>query len=102
MGFTSNGVGDGRNHPELSSVVDDDGPVAPDISSVDVAHGPPELIVGVDARNTPALGSRAHVTEFLAATGQTGVGVGQSFWRYLVRFVDVVIKSNSIAQVILP
>ncbi len=45
---------DGRNHPELSVVVDDDGHVAPDISSADVAHGTPELLAGVDARNTPA------------------------------------------------
>ena len=59
---------DGRNYKELSTFVDDDGPVAPDISSADVAHGTPEFLAGVDARNTTTLGSRAHVTEFLAST----------------------------------
>ena len=91
---------DGRSHPELLAVVDDDGHAAPYISSADVAHGTPELLTGIDARNTPASGSRAHVTEFVSVIGQTGVGMGQSFWRSLVRSVDGVIKCNSTAQVI--
>ena len=45
---------DGRNHPELAVVDDDDGPVAPDISIADGAHGTPKSLAGVDARNTPA------------------------------------------------
>jgi hypothetical protein len=100
MGFSRTVVDDGHNHPELSVVGDDDGLAAPDISSVDVAHGTPKLLGGVDARNIPASGSRAPVAEFVATTNQTGVGTGQSFWRSLVRSMDGVIKSNSTAQVI--
>jgi hypothetical protein len=52
MSFSRTIVDDGRNHPELSVVDDDDGNATPDISSADVAHGTPESLAGVDARNT--------------------------------------------------
>jgi hypothetical protein len=90
MGFTRTGADDGRDHPELSDAGDEDG----------LADPPEILSADVD------LGSRAHVTEVVAATdataatAQTMDGMGQSFWRSLVRSVDGVIKSNSTAQVI--
>ena len=51
MGFSRTIVDDGRNHPDLSVVDDDNGPnissAAPDISSADVAHGTPKSLAGV-------------------------------------------------------
>ncbi len=50
-GFTRTGGDDRPNSPEMS-VDDDIAPTAPDISSVDIADGIPELSPDIAARNT--------------------------------------------------
>jgi hypothetical protein len=99
MGFTRTGGDDRPNSPEMSAG-DDIVPTAPDLSSVDVAVGIPELSPHIAARNTPRLESIAPGPADLTAAAQTGVGMGQSFWRTLTRSLDGVIKSKSTAQVI--
>jgi hypothetical protein len=104
MGFTVTSADDYPNVSEPSPVADH--PFGPNLSFGDVANEALDsLHVVGPARATPTTSSSRRLAsapndEATIITVDSGVGMGQEFWRFLTRSLDGVIKLNSTSQVI--